>query len=71
MQPATGKFVAYNAICTHEGCIVNDNVANGSFDCPCHGAQFDAATGAHTRGPGRGDLAKLNVSATGDSVYLA
>jgi thiosulfate dehydrogenase [quinone] large subunit len=71
MQPAAGKFVAYSAICTHEGCIVNDNVANGSFDCPCHGAQFDAATGAHTRGPGRGDLAKLNVSASGDSIYLA
>ena len=71
MQPSAGTFVAYSAICTHEGCIVNDNVANGSFDCPCHGAQFNAATGAHTRGPGRGDLAKLNVSASGDSVYLA
>ena len=70
MQPATGTFVAYSAICTHEGCIVNDNVANGSLDCPCHGAQFDAATGAHQRGPGRGGLAKLNVSASGDSVYL-
>lgn len=71
MQPAAGTFVAYSAVCTHEGCIVNDNVSNGSFDCPCHGAQFDAATGAHQRGPGRGDLAKLNVSASGDSVYLA
>lgn len=71
MQPAAGTFVAYSAICTHEGCIVNDNVANGRLDCPCHGAQFDAATGAHTRGPGRGDLAKLNVTASGDSIYLA
>ena len=71
MQPAAGTFVAYSAVCTHEGCIVNDNVSNGSFDCPCHGAQFDATTGAHTRGPGQGDLAKLNVSASGDSVYLA
>lgn len=70
MQPATGTFVAYSAICTHQGCIVNDNVSNGSLDCPCHGAQFDATTGAHQRGPGRGDLAKLNVSAIGDSIYL-
>jgi thiosulfate dehydrogenase [quinone] large subunit len=71
MQPAAGTFVAYSAICTHQGCIVNDNVANGSFDCPCHGAQFDATTGAHQRGPGRDALAKLNVAASGDSVYLA
>ncbi len=70
MQPSAGTFVAYSAICTHEGCIVNDNVANGSFDCPCHGAQFNSDTGAHVRGPGRGGLAKLNVSASGDSVYL-
>jgi thiosulfate dehydrogenase [quinone] large subunit len=71
MQPATGTFVAYSAICTHQGCIVNDNAANGSLDCPCHGAQFNAATGAHQRGPGRGDLAKLNVSVSGDTIYLA
>ena len=70
MQPASGTFVAYSAICTHEGCIVNDNSANGTFDCPCHGAQFDSTTGAHQRGPGRGDLPKLSVSATGDSIYL-
>lgn len=70
MQPAAGTFIAYSAVCTHEGCIVNDNVASGTLNCPCHGAQFDAATGAHLKGPSRGDLAKLMVSASGPDIYL-
>lgn len=71
MQPASGTFIAYSAVCTHEGCIVNDNVASGSFNCPCHGAQFDAVTGAKLRGPGNGGLAKLNVAVSGTDIFLA
>lgn len=71
MQPAAGTFVAYSAVCTHEGCIVNDNVSSGIFNCPCHGAQFDAATGAHLKGPGKGGLAKINITVSGTDLFLA
>lgn len=26
--------------CTHMGCALHENTAEGSFDCPCHGSRF-------------------------------
>jgi thiosulfate dehydrogenase [quinone] large subunit len=71
MQPAAGTFLAYSAVCTHEGCIVNEHATAGTFNCPCHGAVFDSNTGAHLKGPGRGDLAKINVKAFGNDIFVA
>ncbi len=70
MQPRAGTFLAYTAICTHEGCIVNYDGA-GSFACPCHGAMFDANSGDVTRGPAQNPLTKLNVFAQGPDIYIA
>jgi thiosulfate dehydrogenase (quinone) large subunit len=38
-----GSFVAYDALCTHEGCRVGWDSLSGVIACPCHGAEFDAA----------------------------
>jgi thiosulfate dehydrogenase [quinone] large subunit len=38
-----GSFVAYDALCTHEGCRVGWDPLSGVIYCPCHGAEFDAA----------------------------
>ncbi len=35
-------FLAMSAICTHLRCIVRWNEAKKVFDCPCHGAHFNA-----------------------------
>ena len=71
LQPKAGTFLAYSAICTHEGCVVGfDHAANG-FACPCHGAQFDATTGAATRGPAQAPLQKFTVVASGNDLYIA
>ncbi len=35
-------LLAMSAICTHLRCIVRWNEAKRVFDCPCHGAHFNA-----------------------------
>lgn len=68
MQPAAGTFVAYSAVCTHEGCIVNPD--GPGFACPCHGATYDGS-GTVTAGPAKRSLASIAVAVEGDNVVLA
>ena len=35
-----GRLHAVAATCTHMGCSVTWNAAEGSWDCPCHGSRF-------------------------------
>lgn len=67
LQPKAGSFLAYTAVCTHEGCTVS--YAGNQFSCPCHGATFDAASGDVTGGPARGPLTKISVQVVNGQVY--
>src|SRR5215218_2182976 len=55
-----GKFVAYSAICTHQGCTVA--YKDGNLACPCHGSVFDPANGASVvAGPAQRPLPEIPV----------
>lgn len=62
--------VAYSAICTHLGCIVMLDGANGTIVCPCHDGRFSPASGAVISGPPPAALTPVTVSVEGDQIYL-
>jgi Rieske Fe-S protein len=66
----SGDFVAYSAVCTHQGCTVAYN--NGQLACPCHGSVFDPANGAAVvNGPAQRPLPELPVKVQGGEVVRA
>jgi thiosulfate dehydrogenase [quinone] large subunit len=59
---ADGSFVAYDAVCTHNGCTVEFDTPSGFIFCPCHGAVFDPTNGARPiQGPTDIPLTKLPI----------
>jgi cytochrome b6-f complex iron-sulfur subunit len=65
-----GDFVAYSAICTHQGCTVA--YKNGNLACPCHGSVFDPADGAAVvTGPAQRPLPEIPVKVQGGEVVKA
>src|SRR5215211_891876 len=62
-----GDFVAYSAVCTHQGCTVA--YKGGKLACPCHGSVFDPAKGAQVvAGPAPSPLPEIPVKVEGDEV---
>jgi len=68
-QPSAGEFRAYSAVCTHQGCIVNE-VVGGTINCNCHGSKF-ALDGTVANGPANAPLPVVAVKVTGDQISLA
>ncbi len=59
---ANGKYVAYDATCTHQGCRVGWDAQDGVLLCPCHGAAFDPSNhGAVLGGPTNQPLLELQI----------
>lgn len=68
-QPKAGTVVAFSAICTHMGCVVAP--AGDQFDCPCHGSEFNAGTGAVIKGPARRPLPALKTAVSNGTVTIS
>jgi nitrite reductase/ring-hydroxylating ferredoxin subunit len=65
-----GNFVAYSAVCTHQGCTVA--YKGGKLACPCHGSVFDPAKGAQVvAGPAPSPLPEIPVKVQGGEVVRA
>lgn len=53
-----GREHRLNAVCPHMGCVVRWNVAEQTWDCPCHGSRF-AVDGSLLAGPAEQGLERL------------
>jgi thiosulfate dehydrogenase [quinone] large subunit len=62
LQPQTGTFLAFDAVCPHAGCPVQYDATNKLLICPCHGSEFNAHTGAVEVGPAATGLLKLKIA---------
>ncbi|MEO7020091.1 MAG: TQO small subunit DoxD [Ktedonobacteraceae bacterium] len=57
-----GQFVAYDALCTHAGCLVDFDPSSSKLICPCHGASFDPAKSAAVlTGPAQTPLTSVPI----------
>jgi Rieske Fe-S protein len=69
-QPVSGQFVAFSAVCTHQGCSVA-TVLDGTINCPCHGSKFNIKDGSVAGGPAPQPLSKVQITVDGTSIKLA
>ena len=66
IQPKADKFVAFDAVCPHAGCTVEYDQSAAIMVCPCHGSQFNAATGAVETGPAPTGLNPIAIAKGGN-----
>ena len=71
LQLAKDQFVAYDAICPHAGCTVGYAAGAKLIVCPCHGSEFDPATGAVVSPPAPRGLTPIHVAVSADGSLFA
>jgi cytochrome b6-f complex iron-sulfur subunit len=64
------KFKAFNARCTHLGCIVEYRSDIKQFTCNCHGSKFDI-TGKNVSGPAGKPLQPLKVDIKNNDLIIS
>jgi nitrite reductase/ring-hydroxylating ferredoxin subunit len=69
-RPTATTVKAYSAVCTHEGCTIND-VQDGEMVCPCHGSRFQISDGAVTRGPAKRRLDPVAITVVDGHIRFA
>jgi len=70
LHPKGNTFLAFDAVCPHAGCTVQYDPTANQIVCPCHGSQFNAATGAVELGPAVSGLRPISVTqGPGNQIY--
>ena len=69
VKTGESDVAAFDATCTHLGCLVAWDPQGRVFRCPCHGGVFDR-TGAVIDGPPPESLAKIAVRVDGNRVMV-
>jgi Rieske Fe-S protein len=69
-QPAEGEFKAFSAVCTHQGCPVQQ-VNDGQIQCNCHGSAFSIEDGSVVNGPASRPLESKSVTVDGETVRVS
>ena len=64
---SNGNFVAVEQACTHAGVAVNYNASTGQFNCPAHGAIFNA-DGTHPQTPATRPLPPVHITVNADGT---
>jgi thiosulfate dehydrogenase [quinone] large subunit len=71
VQPSAGAYVAFDAVCPHEGCTVAYAAPEKLFICPCHGSRFNGQTGALVHGPATRGLTPIKIAEGPDGELYA
>ena len=69
LQPEPGQIVAFSAVCTHLGCIIQWQPEKGEFLCPCHAGRF-RTDGKVLGGPPPAPLENLAVTLENDQILV-
>lgn len=68
-QPTKGKFKAFTATCTHQGCRVSELRGDKIF-CACHDSEFAITDGAPVAGPADQPLEEFKTTVSGGKVVV-
>jgi len=69
VKTGDSEVSAFDATCTHLGCLVAWDAQGQVFKCPCHGGVYDR-TGAVKDGPPPEPLMKVTTRVDGDRVLV-
>lgn len=70
VQPSADEFLAFSAVCPHQGAIVNPPDAAGDIVCPSHGSMF-GLDGSLEQGPAETGLTEVDITVEDGQIFLA
>jgi nitrite reductase/ring-hydroxylating ferredoxin subunit len=69
-QPKKGTYTAFDAKCTHAGCMCSE-VDNNLIICWCHDSRFSSVDGKRKSGPAKKPLPQIKTKIKGENIVVA
>lgn len=67
-QPTRGEYRAFDATCTHQGCLVA-HCRDGAINCPCHDSRFSLEDGSVVEGPAKKPLTEKPIEILDGEIH--